>query len=114
MCLLRASAIHFSHHDIDAAENYHHVSDGVAEAEVFQNRQVDETWRAHTITIRVGSAIADQIETEFSFRRFYSSVLFAHRRTKVAKLHFMIHNWTILNLLVSIIQNHYDIVQLKY
>src|SRR5947199_8770769 len=102
MCLLRASAINLSHHDIDAAENYHHVSHGVAEAEVFQNRQVDETWRAHTITIRVGSAIADQIETEFSFSRFDSSVRFAHRRTKRAHLHFRIHDGTILNLLESL------------
>ena len=32
-----ASSIHFSHHDIDAAEDHHDVGDGVAEAHVFQH-----------------------------------------------------------------------------
>jgi len=35
---LRVSTIDFPHHDIDAAENHHHVGDGVAETHVLQNR----------------------------------------------------------------------------
>jgi hypothetical protein len=57
-----SSPIDFSHHDVDAAENYHHVRDGMAQAEVFKYSQVDETRRTHPIAIRVRSAITDQIE----------------------------------------------------
>jgi|tagenome__1003787_1003787.scaffolds.fasta_scaffold20980771_5 hypothetical protein len=34
----RVSPIHFAHHNIDAAEDNHHIGDGVTETEVFQYR----------------------------------------------------------------------------
>src|SRR4029453_4033066 len=89
----------------DAPENYHYVSHSVAETEVFQNGQGDETRRTHPITIGICSPIADQIETKFAFGRFDSSVRFAHGRSKGADLHFRIDDWTSLNLLEVLLQN---------
>ena len=31
------SSIHFSHHDIDAAEDYHYIGDSVTEAQVLKH-----------------------------------------------------------------------------
>ena len=75
-------SIHFSHHDIDAAEDNHDVGHGVAEAKVFQHSQIDEARRADAVTIRIRAAVADQIETELAFGRFDAPVGFADRRTK--------------------------------
>ena len=72
-----ASSIHFSHHDIDAAKDHHDVGDGVAEAHVFQDRQINEARRTHAITIRIRAAVADQIETELAFRSFDAAIRFA-------------------------------------
>src|SRR5947208_15287428 len=58
------SAIYFSHHDIYAAENYHHVGHCVPQTQVFQHSQIDETRRAPRVTIRVVPAVAGSIETE--------------------------------------------------
>src|SRR5260370_33262689 len=54
-----ALAIHFSHHDINAPENHHHIGDGMSETEIFQHSQVDETWRTHTVAIRICAAVTD-------------------------------------------------------
>src|SRR5439155_23377215 len=96
-----ASAIYFSHHDIYAAENCHHVGPCAPQAQVFQHSQIDETRRAHTVTIRVGSAGADYIETEPALRRFAPSIGFSDRRPKCANPYFRIHNRTSWNLFES-------------
>src|SRR5260370_30610190 len=57
--LTSVSPIHFSHHDINAPKNHHHVGDGVPETKVFQHRQVDETWRTHTVAIGIRPAVTD-------------------------------------------------------
>lgn len=72
-------AIYFSHNDIDAAQNDHHVGHGVPETEIFQHREIYETRRANAITIRIRSAVADQIETEFTFGASDPSVGFTDR-----------------------------------
>jgi len=36
------SAINFAQHDVDAAENDHGVGDGVPQAQVLENGEVDE------------------------------------------------------------------------
>ena len=46
-------AIDFAQHDVDAAQDDHHVRDGVAKAHVFQHGEVDEARRAHAIAIRI-------------------------------------------------------------
>ena len=64
------SPIHLSHYDIDAAEDYHYVSDSVTEAQVFEKREINETWWLHAVTIWVWSAVADQIKSELTLRSF--------------------------------------------
>ena len=49
------SSIHFSHYDIDAAEDYHYISDSVTEAQVLEKREINEAWWAHAVTIWVWS-----------------------------------------------------------
>jgi len=57
--LTSASPIHFSHHNIYAPENHHHVCDCMPETEIFQHRQVDETWRTHTVAVGICPAVTD-------------------------------------------------------
>ena len=85
-------SVHFPHDDIDAAQNDHHVGDGVTETHVLENREVDETRRAHPIAIRIRAAVADQIKAELALGRFDSTVGFAGWRTKGADFHFRIHD----------------------
>jgi hypothetical protein len=40
-------AIHFSQHDIDAAENHHHVDHGMAQTQIFQDGEINKTRRVH-------------------------------------------------------------------
>ena len=47
------SPIHFPHHNIDTAKNDHDIRDRVAEAHIFQDREVNETRRADAITVGV-------------------------------------------------------------
>src|SRR5438552_18885327 len=77
----------------------------MTKTKIFQNGQVDETRRAHAITIRIRSAIADQIKPEFTFGRFDPSVRFAHRWTKSADLYFRIHDRPGRDLFESLFQN---------
>src|SRR5262249_40644968 len=93
------------HDDIDAAENYHHVGDGVAQTHVFEDSQVDKTWRAYPITIRIRSAVADQIKSELAFRRFDAAVCFANWRPERPGLHFRIQDRPGLNLGERLFQN---------
>ena len=79
------SPIHLSHHDIDAAEDYHYVSHGVPEAQVLEKREINETGRAHPVPVRIRAAVADQIESELTLRAFDSTIRFTNRRTKRAR-----------------------------
>src|ERR1039457_2993683 len=47
------SPIHFSQHDIYAAENQHHVCHVAAQAHVFQDREINQTRWPHPVAIRV-------------------------------------------------------------
>src|SRR5437867_1699184 len=98
-------AIHFSHYDIHAAQNYHHIGDGVTKTKVFQHREINETRRTHPITVRIRPAVADQIKTEFAFRSFNTPVRLPDRRAKGADLHFRIHNRTSRDLPESLFQD---------
>ena len=75
-------SIHFSHHDIDAAENDHHISDSVTEAHVFQHGEIDEARRTNAVAIRIWRAVADQIKSQLALRAFDPPVRFADRRTE--------------------------------
>src|SRR6266403_3559806 len=54
---ISASAIHLSHHDIYAAENYHHVGPCVPQAQIFQHSQSDEVRLSHAVTILGGPCV---------------------------------------------------------
>src|ERR1035441_10084861 len=61
------SPVHLTEHDVHAAENDHGVGNPVAEAHIFQNRQVDETRRTHAVAIRIRRTVADEIKSELAF-----------------------------------------------
>src|SRR5437773_4289771 len=107
------SAIHLSHHNIHAAEDHHHIRHGVAEAKIFQNSQINKTRRAHAITVRIRSTVADQIETEFALGRFDASISFAHRWTKGADLHLRVHDGTGENLFESLLQDSHALAHFE-
>ena len=45
--------IHFAQHNIHASKNQHHIRHVMSQAHIFQNGQVDQARRPHTIAIRV-------------------------------------------------------------
>src|SRR6266853_1294690 len=98
MVALKSSAIHFAHYDVDAAKNHHYVCDGVTQAQIFENGEINEARRTHSVAIRIRSAVTDEIESELAFGRFNAAVRFARRRTKCAELRLWIHDRPRLNL----------------
>src|SRR6266487_1829361 len=111
--IILLSAIDFSHHDIDAAEDHHHIGDGVAKAKIFKHSEINETRRTDPIAIRVRTAVADQIKSELAFRSFDASVGFAGRRTKCAELDFWVNNGSRLNLCERLLENLDALVHLE-
>ena len=58
---LTASSVHLAEHNVHAAENHNDIRDAMAEAHVFQNRDINEARRPHSIAIRIGPAVADDV-----------------------------------------------------
>src|ERR1700719_1310333 len=106
-------SIHFAHHDIDAPEDDHHVSNSVTEAQIFQNGEIDKAWRTHTIAIRIRTAIADQIKSELALRRFNSAIVFSNWRTKSSNLHLLIRDRAGLNLPKRLLENFHAFMHLE-
>src|ERR1035438_9081682 len=79
------SSVHLAEHNVHAAENDHGVGNPVAEAHVFEHRQIDEARRAHAVAIRIRRAVADQIKSELAFRAFDAAINFARLRTEAAQ-----------------------------
>src|SRR5271155_1649570 len=72
------STVDFSHDDINAPQNHHHIRDVVTEAHILEHREVDQARRPHPVTVRVRRAVTDQIETQLPLRRFNPCIGFAH------------------------------------
>src|SRR6185436_4216042 len=83
-------SVHLSKHDVDAAENNHHVGDGLTEAHVFEHRQVDEAWRADQVAVRIRTTITDEVKAEFALRPFNPAIGFARFRAEATQLRFRI------------------------
>src|SRR5713226_5140901 len=77
----------------------------MTKTKILQNGQIDETRRAHPVTIWIRPAVTDQVETEFAFRPFDPSVSFAYRRTESADLYFRIHDRAGRDLLEGLLQD---------
>src|SRR6266700_2780846 len=77
----------------------------MAKAKVFEHCEITETWRAHAVTIWIRAAVTDGVKSELAFRRFNSSVRFAHRWPERADLHLRIHNRSWLNLRQRLFQD---------
>src|SRR5204862_6275206 len=99
------SSVHLPEHDVDAAENYDHVGDRMADAHIFENRQVDEAGRTHAIAVRVRRAVANYIKAEFTLGRFDAAVGFADLRPEVAKLGLGINDRPFGNVFERLLQN---------
>src|SRR6185437_13925848 len=82
----RMLSIHFSQHNIYAAEDHDHVGYAFAQTHIFKHGQIDQAWRANAITIRIRRAVADQVKTEFALRRFNAPIGFARLGTETANL----------------------------
>src|ERR1022692_1247477 len=85
------SSVHLTENNVHAAEDDHGVGNPVAEAHVFQNRQVDETRRAHAVTIWIRRAVADDVKAQLAFRRFDAAINFAGLWAEAAQLRLRIH-----------------------
>src|SRR6266516_1447190 len=77
----------------------------MAKAKVFEHCEINETWRAHAVTIWIRPAVTDEIKSELAFGRFNSSVRFAHRWPERADLHLRSHDWPRLNLRECLLEN---------
>src|SRR3954462_700621 len=100
-----SSSIHFSHHDIYAAQNDHDVSHSVSNAHVFQNSEVDEAGRTNSISIRICRPIADQEKSKLALRSFDPAIGFSGGRTERAHLHLGIHDRARSDLGKGLLQN---------
>src|SRR6266853_6285578 len=88
----KRSAIHFPEHDVHAAENDHRIRDELPKAQVFQHSQVDETRRAHAISVRIRPAVADQVKSQFTLWSFDATVSLARLRTEAAQLRLRVND----------------------
>src|ERR1044071_5687470 len=86
------SSIHLAQYNVHAAQNHHHVRDDVTQAQIFENRQINETRRAHPITIRIRPTVAEEIKTKFAFRGLDTGVRFARLGAESANLRLGIHD----------------------
>jgi hypothetical protein len=77
-------AVDFAEDDVDGAEDDHGVGDGVAEAHVLEDGEVDEGGRADAVAVGVRAAVAEEIETDLALRALDAAVGFAGLRAEAA------------------------------
>ena len=87
-------AVHFAEDDVDAAENHHGVGEGVSEAHVLEQREVNEGGRTHAVAVRIGAAIADQVEPDLALGTLDATVGFAGFGAVPALLGLGVHDRT--------------------
>ena len=68
------------------------VGDGVAEAHVLEDGEVDEGGRADAVAVGIRAAVADEIETEFALRALDAAVGLAGFRAEAAELRLRVHD----------------------
>src|SRR5438093_7798745 len=100
-----SSTVHFSEHDVHTAENHHRVRDGLPQAHVFENREVDEAGRAHAVTVWIRSTVADEVESEFAFGRLDAAIGFARLGPKAAQPGFRIEDRSLGNFFQRLLEN---------
>src|SRR5437016_3350613 len=66
----------------------------MAQTKIFQDSQVNEARRAHPVTIRIRTAVADQVEPQFALGSLDAPVSFAYGRTEAAELYLWVHHWS--------------------
>ena len=84
--MYRNSSVHLAQHDVDAAEDDDDVGDVVAEAHVFEDGEIDQARRAHAVAVRVGRAVADEVEAELALGRLDAAVGLAGLGAEAADL----------------------------
>src|SRR6266566_2218542 len=77
----------------------------MAKAKVFEHCEINETWRAHAVAIRIRAAVTDEVKSKLAFGCFNSSVRFAYRWPERADLYLGIHDRPRLNLRQRLFQN---------
>src|SRR5208282_1981279 len=100
-----ALAIHLPEHNINAAQDNDDIRNGMAEAHVFEDRQVDKTGRADAITPGRRPAVADEVKAQFTFGRFNAAVGFAGFGPEIAKFDFGIQDRSGGNVMQGLAEN---------
>jgi len=85
--------VRLAHDDVYTAENHDDIGHHLTEAHVFQDGQVDETGRPHTVAIGIGGTITDEIKAELTFGCFDATVGLACFWTEPTEFRFRIYNW---------------------
>src|SRR5262249_42916731 len=80
---------------------------------VFQNREIDEAWRADAVTIWIWAAVADQIKPELTFWRFNAAVDLPNRWAKSANFDLRIQHRSSLNLRKGLFQDRNALAHLQ-
>src|SRR5208283_3583178 len=86
------SAVDLAEDDVDAAEDDDRVGHGVAEAQVLEEREVDERGRAHPVSVGVRAAVADQVEADLALRALDSAVDLPLLRAEAAEPGLRVHD----------------------
>src|SRR5947207_2170752 len=77
----------------------------MAEAKVFQHRQVNETRRPDPVTVRTRASITDQIKSQLALRPFDPAIRFPDRRLERAHFYLRIHDRPGRNLFHRLVKN---------
>src|SRR5688572_2644794 len=80
------SSVYFPQHDVDGAEDDDGVGDGVAEAHLLEEGEIDQRGWADAVAPGVGRAVANEVETEFTLGAFEAAIGFAGFRAEAAEL----------------------------
>src|SRR5688500_1332419 len=76
-------AIQLAHHHIDDTEQRDEVRDLIADANLFQRRDVDKRWSANVVAPGIGLAVRDYIKPELAFGGFDAPIGLACRHANL-------------------------------
>src|SRR5271169_7239762 len=77
----------------------------VPEAHVLQNSQIDETRRPHPVAVRIGRAVANNVESQLPFWGFDAAVSFARFGSEPAQLRLWINDRALGDVVQGLLKN---------
>lgn len=90
--IIRKLSIDLAEHDVQRANNGDYVGEEVLRPDVLQTRQMRKARRFDLASIRLATAVADEINAEFAFRRLDGGVRRSWRHLETLGVQFEVMN----------------------